>query len=91
MASFFWGLACLSAILAGLILFFGLANAKAAPQEAAIAAISAAVAVIPYCFARAISELSGPKTVIIQEPPKAPESRTYKTETQGTQRPSWTE
>jgi hypothetical protein len=34
-------------------------DAKSAPQQGAGAAMAAASAVIPYCFARAVSELTG--------------------------------
>ncbi|RRN54971.1 hypothetical protein EIM48_11970 [Pseudoxanthomonas sp. SGNA-20] len=60
MRTFFWVIAMLSCVLAGLILVLGVATANGAPQEAAFAAIAVGVAVIPYCFARAISEISGP-------------------------------
>lgn len=41
---------------AGLDLMAGLKSANSAPQQAAAAAMSLGYAVIPYCFARAVSE-----------------------------------
>ena len=35
----------------------GVASAQGAPQEAAAAAIAVDLAVIPYCLARAVSEM----------------------------------
>lgn len=52
-----WGLTFITSSLSLIVLFNGLDNAESAPQEAAVAAISVAFAVIPYCIARAISEL----------------------------------
>ncbi len=44
-----------------LMLFFTWTRAESAPQEAAGAAIAAACAVIPYCFARAFAEINSKK------------------------------
>jgi uncharacterized integral membrane protein len=57
MARVFWILAIVGAIAAILYLFFTLANAEEAVQEAAGAAISACFAIIPYVLARAVAEL----------------------------------
>lgn len=49
-----WGLTILSSLLGGVILFFGVAMAEGAPQQAAAGAIACALAVIPYVIARAL-------------------------------------
>lgn len=62
MTTLLWILTCIGAILGALLLFSGLNDANGAPQEAAVAAVAIALAVIPYCLARAASELSRKKT-----------------------------
>jgi uncharacterized membrane protein YvbJ len=52
-----WVIAFLGAIFGAFVVFFGVVNANGAPQEASAAAIGIAMAVIPYCIARATSEL----------------------------------
>jgi hypothetical protein len=59
--SFLWALTVLSAVLGGVVVTFGVFAASGAPQEAAAAAIGVALAVIPYCLARAVSEIGAPK------------------------------
>lgn len=44
-------------VLGALVLISGLPSAEGAPQEAVVVALSATLAIIPYVFARAISEL----------------------------------
>lgn len=39
------------------ILVTGFIDAKSAPQEAVIAALACACAILPYCFARAVTEM----------------------------------
>lgn len=58
MTKLLWVLAIFGALFGGLILLVGVSGASGAPQEAAAAAIAAAMAVIPYVLARAASELS---------------------------------
>ena len=58
MEKFLWILAIIGSILGGLIALIGVAAASGAPQEAAAAAMGVAFAVIPYCLARAASEVS---------------------------------
>lgn len=53
-----WVLALLGALLAAFVLVVMVAGANGAPQEAAGAAIAAAIAVIPYVFARAVEALA---------------------------------
>lgn len=53
-----WTISFLGTIAGGIILFMGMSSAQSAPQEAVIVALAIACAVLPYCFARAISELS---------------------------------
>lgn len=52
-----WVLCLMFSIIAGLVLLAGLMTATSAPQQGAVAAIAVAIAVIPYCFAKAVSEL----------------------------------
>lgn len=53
-----WILVCLAVPLAALILFGGMASATGAPQEAVVVCLAIAVAVIPYVFARAVTEIA---------------------------------
>ena len=55
---FLYGLTIVGAIIGGFILVFGVTFSNGAPQEAAVAAIAVAVAVLPYCLARAAHEIS---------------------------------
>lgn len=41
-----------------LILVGGIASATGAPQEAVIISLALACAILPYCFARAITEIA---------------------------------
>jgi len=53
-----WWFISLVGSATGLVTLIGtLGGANGAPQEAAGAAIAVAFAVIPYCFARAMSEM----------------------------------
>ena len=54
---FFWLLSLLSSIIAVIGLAVGLNESESAVQEASVGAIAVAIAVIPYCAARAVSEL----------------------------------
>jgi len=65
--AFFWSLVIIGSIIGGIIFLFGIAAAKSAPQEAAAAASGIAFAVIPYCLARAISQIQGKDPVKIIE------------------------
>ena len=40
------------------ILIFGMAAAQSAPQEAVVVSLAIACAVLPYCFARAVTEIT---------------------------------
>jgi hypothetical protein len=55
-------LTILGSCIGALILIVGFLGANGAPQEAAAGAVGAAFAVVPYCFARALSELSRTKS-----------------------------
>jgi sugar phosphate permease len=57
MVTFFWVLTIIGSVIGGLMIFATLASAKGAPQEAAGAAIGLSFAIIPYCIARAVSEI----------------------------------
>ena len=56
----FWSLSALSAFLGGVVMLVGVAQATGAPQEAAAAAVGLGLAVIPYCFNRALDEFDRP-------------------------------
>lgn len=58
MKKFLWVLTAIGSVLGVLTVVFGVMGAKGAPQEAAAAAIGIAFAVLPYCLARAASEIS---------------------------------
>lgn len=58
MTKILWVLTAIGSILGGLVTLIGVTEANGAPQEAAAAAIGIALAVIPYCLARAVSEAS---------------------------------
>lgn len=49
-----WAIAMLGPMVGFLFLVLALTVANGAPQEAALAAVACAFAVIPYCFARAL-------------------------------------
>ncbi len=53
----FWLLAILGSLIGGFFIFIALTATESAPQEASAAAIGLAFAVVPYCLARAYSEL----------------------------------
>ena len=57
MTKFLWGLTLIGSILGGIVVLLGVLGANGAPQEAAAAAIGVSLAVVPYCLARAASEL----------------------------------
>ena len=57
MTKFLWSLTVVGSILGALAMGIGISGAAGAPQEAAAAAIGIALAVIPYCLARAVSEM----------------------------------
>jgi predicted nucleic acid-binding Zn-ribbon protein len=52
-----WYLCLTGAVVAGIELSYTFAKAESAPQQAAGAAISLALAAIPYCLARALQML----------------------------------
>jgi hypothetical protein len=54
---FLWIVAVIGATLGALVLC-GVLVQEGAPQQGAVAAVAAALAVIPYCLARAFSALS---------------------------------
>lgn len=57
MKTLLWIVTIAGSIFGGLILALGLLFANGAPQQAAVAGISISLAVIPYCLARAVSEI----------------------------------
>lgn len=57
MKKFLWILTAIGSVLGGLVALIGVTAANGAPQEAAAAAMGIAFAVIPYCLARAASEM----------------------------------
>ncbi len=54
--TFVWVLALIGSIVGGFTLF-GAVVQGSAPQQGALAAVAVGLAVIPYCFARALSEI----------------------------------
>ena len=60
MQRFLWKMTAAGSLLGGLFAIAGAVFAKSAPQEAAAAAVGVAAAVIPYCLARAYSEMKMP-------------------------------
>ena len=59
--TFVWVLALIGSILGGFTLL-GVFLQTGAPQQGALAAIAVGLAVIPYCFARAIEKMRGNET-----------------------------
>jgi hypothetical protein len=57
MKTILWVLTIIGCIVGGFIAVAGILGANGAPQEAAAAAVGVACAVIPYCLARAASEM----------------------------------
>jgi len=57
LAKFMWIVTIVMSLIGALVGFGGMLLAKSAPQEAAAAAMGLTCAVIPYCIARAFSEL----------------------------------
>ena len=63
-----WGwLPLIGSILGALVLVFGLPSTEGAPQEAVVVAVSVALAIIPYVFARAVSEINAPKNRSVRQ------------------------
>ena len=61
--TFFWVVAIIGALWGGVELFFVFASAASAPQQAAGAAMAAALAIVPYTLARSIYLVSGSEEV----------------------------
>ena len=57
-----WILTIVGAVIGGLIAVLGVFAVSSAPQQAAAAAIGVALAAIPYCLARAVSEMGALKS-----------------------------
>lgn len=53
-----WVGVCIAVGVSVLILFGGMASATGAPQEAVVVSLAIAVSVIPYVFARSITEIA---------------------------------
>ena len=53
-----WMCTIIGAVLGAIVLVLSFVSANGAPQEAAGAAIAVALAVIPYCLARAVQEFA---------------------------------
>lgn len=54
-----WVFSLLASMASCGVLVGGMSVATGAPQEAVFVALALFVAVVPYCFARALSELKG--------------------------------
>ena len=52
-----WIWALLGSLVGCAVLVGGVSTAESSPQEAAIAGIALAIAVMPYCFARSLSAI----------------------------------
>jgi len=57
MKNILWAFVIIGSIFGGLTAFIGVVASSGAPQEAAAAAMGMAFAVIPYCLAKAYSEI----------------------------------
>ncbi|MGE3466237.1 MAG: hypothetical protein AB7J13_04830 [Pyrinomonadaceae bacterium] len=57
-ATALWVMVLLAVPLSGLILFGGMATATGAPQEAVVICLALAVSILPYIFARAVTEIA---------------------------------
>jgi hypothetical protein len=70
MRTFFWIITILGSCIGGLFMF-GAFLESGAPQQAASAALGIGFAVIPYCLARAVSEIQSKSspTAAAPEPP----------------------
>lgn len=66
MKALVWTISVLCSLFAGYMHVSGLMEANSAPQQAAVAAMAVAVAIIPYCLARGVSEIAD------NAPPKEP-------------------
>ena len=53
-----WIFVLLSVPTSALVILGGMGASQGAPQEAVVICLGLAIVIIPYCFARAISELS---------------------------------
>jgi hypothetical protein len=58
MKKFLWVMTAIGSVLGGFVMLIGVGGATGAAQEASAAAIGLSMAVIPYCLARAASEMS---------------------------------
>ncbi len=52
-----WVVSILGNLASVIILISGMSSATGAPQEAVVVALALAASIIPYCFARALTEL----------------------------------
>lgn len=52
-----WIVSILGAVLGTFILFGGMSSARSAPQQTVVCALALAVTVLPYCLARAVTEI----------------------------------
>ncbi len=53
-----WTLVLGGVILGAIILITGMTAAASAPQEAVIISLALACAILPYCFARALTQIA---------------------------------
>lgn len=54
-----WGCCISGSVIGGLYLFVGIFLSGGAAQQAAAGAIGCGLAVVPYCIARAVTEILG--------------------------------
>ncbi len=76
MITFLAVMAGLGSLLGTLVLVFGLATSSGAPQEAAVAGIALALAVLPYVLLRAVqlAQSAELQREILRRLPRSPES-----------------
>ena len=53
-----WILPLIGSIIAGIVFGIGVLLSNGAPQECAVSAIALCLAILPYSFARSVSELN---------------------------------
>lgn len=76
---FLWLMTVIGALLGTVVLVFGVAYAPGAPGEAAAAAIAVALAVIPYCLARACQEIGSINQGDVRSDDKIKDRSSYRT------------
>jgi hypothetical protein len=71
MVKFCWFVTLLATVAATFTLFSTFVDSVSAPQQAAGAAISAAMVIIAYVFTRCIEGFATPRVIVVPEPSTA--------------------